>query len=97
MELKEIGPVSCAKVLGIIYAGIGLIAGVIVGFFAAVGTALGNGAEHVNPFVGSLLGVGAIVILPLLYGVLGALAGLIFSALYNVIARWVGGIQVTLQ
>jgi hypothetical protein len=29
--------------------------------------------------------------------VLGALAGLLFSALYNLIARWVGGIQVTLQ
>jgi hypothetical protein len=97
MELKEIGPVSCARVLGIFYGAIGLIAGVIVGFFAVVGVALGSGAEHVNPLVGSLFGVGAIVFLPLLYGTLGALGGLIFSAFYNVIARWVGGIQVTLQ
>ena len=42
MELKEIGPVSCAKVLGILYGGIGLIAGVIVGFFAVAGAALGQ-------------------------------------------------------
>jgi hypothetical protein len=97
MELKEIGPVSCAKVLGILYGGIGLIAGAIIGFFAAAGAALGSGTEHGNPLVGSLLGMGAIVFFPLLYGVLGALGGLIVSALYNVIARWVGGIQVTLQ
>jgi hypothetical protein len=97
MELREIGPVSCAKVLGIVYAVIGLVAGIIVGLIAAAGAALGNGAEHVNPLLGSLFGVGAVVFLPVMYGALGALAGLLFSALYNVIARWVGGIQVTLQ
>ena len=57
MELKEIGPASCAKVLGIFYAVIGLVAGIIVGFIAAAGVALGDGAEHVNPLVGSLFGV----------------------------------------
>ena len=97
MELKEIGPVSCAKVLGIFYGGIGLIAGAIIGFFAVAGAALGHGNNYGNPFLGSLFGMGAIVFLPVMYGVLGALAGLLFSALYNLIARWVGGIQVTLQ
>jgi hypothetical protein len=97
MELKEIGPVSCAKVLGIFYGGIGLIAGVIIGFFAVAGAALGHGNNYGNPLLGSLFGMGAIVFLPVMYGVLGALAGLLFSALYNLIARWVGGIQVTLQ
>jgi hypothetical protein len=97
MELKEIGPVSCAKVLGILYGGIGLIAGVIIGFLAVAGGALGHGNNYGNPFLGSLFGMGAIVFLPVMYGVLGALAGLLFSALYNLIARWVGGIQVTLQ
>jgi hypothetical protein len=97
MELRQIGPVSCARVLGIFYAAVGLIAGVIVACIAVAGVALGDGAEHVNPLVGSLFGVGAIVFLPLLYGTFGVLGGLIFSALYNVIARSVGGIQVTLQ
>ena len=97
MELKAIGPVSSAKVLGLFYAAIGLVAGVVVACVALAGAALGRGGEDVSPFLGSMFGVAAIVLLPVLYGVLGALGGLILSGLYNVIARRVGGIQVTLQ
>src|SRR3954447_8135711 len=97
MELKSIGPASTAKVLGVLYAAIGLIAGLVVAAIAVAGTALGGGFEDVNPMLGGMFGVGAIVLLPVLYGVLGALAGLIFSGVYNLIARLIGGIQVTLQ
>ena len=97
MELKAIGPVSSAKVLGLFYAAIGLVAGVVVACVALAGATLGRGGEDVSPFLGSMFGVAAIVLLPVLYGVLGALGGLILSGLYNVIARRVGGIQVTLQ
>ena len=97
MELKAIGPVSSAKVLGLFYAAIGLVAGVVVACIALAGAALGRGGEDVSPFLGSMFGVAAIVLLPVLYGVLGSLGGLILSSLYNVIARLVGGIQVTLQ
>ena len=98
MELKAIGPVSSAKVLGLFYAAtIGLVAGVVVACVALAGAALGRGGEDVSPFLGSMFGVAAIVLLPVLYGVLGALGGLILSGLYNVIARLVGAIQVTLQ
>jgi hypothetical protein len=97
MELKEIGPISCARVLGIFYGGIGLIAGAFIGVFALAGAALGHGGHYGNPVLGSLFGVGAIVLLPLLYGTLGMIGGLIVAAFYNAIARWVGGIQVTLQ
>ena len=97
MELKAIGPVSSARVLGLFYAAIGLVAGVVVACIALAGAALGRGGEDVSPFLGSMFGVAAIVLLPVLYGVLGALGGLILSGLYNVIARLVGGIQVTLQ
>jgi len=97
MELKSIGPASTAKVLGVLYAAIGLIAGLVVAVIAIAGTAFGGGFEDVNPMLGGMFGVGAIVLLPVLYGVLGALAGLIISGFYNVIARLIGGIQVTLQ
>ena len=97
MELKAIGPVSSAKVLGLFYAAIGLVAGVVVACIALAGAALGRGGEDVSPFLGSMFGVAAIVLLPVLYGVLGSLGGLILSSLYNAIARLVGGIQVTLQ
>ena len=97
MELKAIGAVSSAKVLGVFYSAIGLVAGVIVAVIALAGTALGNGSESMNPLLGGLFGASAIVLLPVLYGGLGALGGLLFASLYNVIARLVGGIQVTLQ
>jgi hypothetical protein len=97
MELKAIGAVSSAKVLGVFYTAIGLVAGVIVAAIGLTGAALGNASDGMNPMLGGLFSVGAILILPVLYGGVGALGGLIFSWLYNVIARLVGGIQVTLQ
>jgi hypothetical protein len=97
MELREIGPVSCAKVFALFYGAIGLIAGVIVAFVAAISTAVGGGVEQMSPLLGGVFGVGAILFLPVLYACFGAIGGLVFSALYNVIARAVGGIQVTLQ
>ena len=97
MELKAIGPVSSAKVLGVFYTAIGLIAGVIVAAIGLTGAVVGHASEGMNPMLSGLFSVGAIVVLPVLYGVMGALGGLIFSWLYNVIARLVGGIQVTLQ
>jgi hypothetical protein len=97
MELKEIGAVSSAKVLGVFYTAIRLIAGLIVAAIGLTGAALGNASDGMNPLLGGLFSVGAIVVLPVLYGIFGVLGGLIFSWLYNVIARLVGGIQVTLQ
>ena len=66
MELKEIGPVSSAKVMGILYAGIGLIAGVLFACVALAGAALGNGFECTNRFWSGMFGVGAIVVLAVL-------------------------------
>jgi hypothetical protein len=97
MELKAVGAVSSAKVLGVLYPAIGLIAGVIVAIIGIAGAALGNRSDSMNPVLGGLFSAGPVVLLPVLYGVFGALAGLIVSWLYNVIARLVGGIQVTLQ
>ena len=53
MELKEIGPVSSAKVMGILYAGIGLIAGVLFACVALTGAALGQRLESTNPLPGA--------------------------------------------
>jgi hypothetical protein len=97
MELQQIGPVSAAKVLGVFYAAIGLVAGAVAACIVLVGAAMGNGSEHSSSLFSGLFGVGAVVLFPILYGGLGALGGLIFCALYNVIARLVGGIQMTLR
>ncbi len=94
MVLRRIGPLSCAKIAGTLYAAIGLVFGIIValismagGFSSSASSAVGFG----------LVGVGAIVALPLLYGCLGFVATLIGAWLYNVVAGAVGGIELDLQ
>jgi hypothetical protein len=75
MELKAIGAVSSAKVLGVFYTAIGLIAGVIVAAFGLTSAALGSGSDSMNPMLGGLVSVSAILLLPVLYGVLGPWEG----------------------
>jgi hypothetical protein len=97
MTLRRIDALSCAKVVGALYAVLGLFAGGLFTLFALLGTALGTAREGPEALFGLLFGVGAVVLLPIMYGVLGFLAGLIGSALYNVAANVVGGIQVELS
>ncbi len=92
-EIKQVDPFSLAKVWGVLYAGIGLIAGLI---FAAVGSMMQQFApEEVGPF-GAMFGIGGLILFPLMYGFFGLLAGIIGGFLYNVVARWVGGIRIEL-
>ena len=51
MELKAIGAVSSAKVLGVFYTAIGLIAGVIVAAIGLTGAVLGHASEGMNPML----------------------------------------------
>lgn len=94
MELKSIGPLSCAKVAGILYAVFGLLFGALFSLMAMLGASLGNGEEAVPGF---LMGIGAIVILPIFYGVMGAISGLVGAFIYNLIARTAGGIKLEIS
>jgi hypothetical protein len=99
MILHRIGVLSCAKVLGATYAGMGLILGFffsLIGVLQATflgGTDLGNGAAA----FGFLFGIGAIAILPILYGILGFLAGALGAFIYNLVSGAVGGMELVLQ
>lgn len=94
MELKRIDPLSAGKVVGGIYAGLGLIVGAIFSLVSVLGVAFGGGDIVGN--VGLLFGAGAVVILPILNGVLGGLMVALMALLYNVAAGMVGGIRVEL-
>jgi uncharacterized membrane protein (DUF485 family) len=74
-----------AKVLGLLYGLMGLIA---LPFFLIV-TMLSPGEESV--------GVGFALALPILYGLLGFVFTAIGCALYNWVAGKVGGIEVSLD
>lgn len=97
MQLRRIGVASASKVVGALYAILGLIAGVFVACISLVSAGFIR-QEHPDmlPWFGSFFGVGAVVVLPIVYGVLGLVFGAIVSALYNAIAGLVGGIEVDL-
>jgi len=96
MIVRREGPLSVAKIAGMLYALIGLIAGACISLFAVVGGAA-LGSKDLPGGMSALFGVAAIVVLPIFYGGLGFIASLISAALYNLIASWVGGIELDLQ
>ena len=96
MVIKRVGPLSIAKLMGVMYLFIGLL---FAGFLTLVAT-IGRGfGVSPNPQFGamSFLGPLAFVVLPLLYGAMGFIVGLISGALYNVIAGWTGGVEIETQ
>ena len=95
MVLKRVGPMSIAKISGVLYAAIGLIIGAVVSLLALLGLAANMGGG--SNFMGVMLGVGAIVALPIFYGLIGFIGALISAGLYNLLARVVGGVQLELE
>lgn len=94
MVLRKVGPLSCAKISGVLYAALGLIFGF---FFSVISLVAGSlGGSDAGAF-GALFGVGAIILAPIFYGVMGFVFGGISAWLYNIIAGFVGGIEVDLD
>jgi hypothetical protein len=97
-QLRSVDAVSCAKVMGVLYAIFGLVMGIVFFLLFTVVGIFGSSSEfatHAGP-LGFVLGAGSIVFFPICYGILGAIAGLIGSALYNVVAKYTGGIEIEL-
>ena len=95
MVIKRVEPTSCAKVAGLVYAILGVVAGVIVALIPLFREFV-TGHPPRTAF-GTFLGAGAIVVFPILYGVAGFVTALISAWLYNLVAGWVGGVEVDIQ
>ena len=96
MVLRSIGVLACGKVLGILYALMGLIVGLVFALFSMAGVAANQqGGNVAIPFMA--FGAGMIVIFPVLYGVMGFIGGIIAAAIYNFIAATVGGLEFELE
>ncbi len=92
MVINRVGPISVAKVVGLLYAILGLVMGAIVSLVSALGGfSAGRGAP------GPFFGAAAVVFFPVAYGVVGFLMTLIITWLYNGLARLVGGIEIDLR
>src|SRR5262245_4716714 len=91
--VKRVGVFSVGKVVGVLYALVGLILGVLFSMLSLAGIATsGLNTGISSEFVG--VGVGVIVILPLLNGATGFIAGIILAAFYNMLESIIGGIEV---
>ncbi len=98
MVVRRIGAFSLGKVMGILYALLGLIFGAFFALFSLLGAAIGVANSQSSDAVASLLfGAGSVIFLPIFYGILGFVLGLITALLYNLVARMVGGIQIELE
>ena len=95
MIIRRIGPMSIARLSGMLYAVMGLVLGGIISLIALAG-GFASDTEGAAAF-GRLIGVGAVLVLPICYGLLGFVATLIAAWLYNVAAGVVGGIEVDIS
>jgi hypothetical protein len=91
--VKSVGVLSVAKIMGMIYACMGLIFAPFFLLIGLMGSAMG---QHNSPLAG-IFGIGFAILMPVFYGVLGFIAGLIGALLYNLFARWVGGFELELE
>lgn len=93
--IKHIDVLSAAKIMGIISAAFGLLAGLIFFAFGSLfGALLGSLSGHEGGGMAMAGGFMGIILLPILYGVFGFIAGLIQAFIYNIAAGFVGGIRI---
>ena len=98
MILKSIGVLSCGKMMGIVYAILGLVVGGFFALFSLAGVAFQqapDGNARMMPFMA--FGAAAVVILSILYGIIGFIGGIILALLYNAVASVVGGLELDFQ
>ncbi len=92
MIIKRIDSVSCAKIMGLLYAALGLLLGCLM----AIVLPLGRYASGVPwaPGTSGLFGVGIIIFFPITYGAIGFVLTWIAVSFYNILAGVVGGVKV---
>jgi hypothetical protein len=102
MVIRKIGVMSLAKLMAVMYAGIGLVLGVLYALFAVIGggAMMAMGGEEGAALGGGMMmgmGLAAVVIAPILYGIGGFIAGLISAFFFNLAAKYTGGLELEVQ
>ena len=96
MVLRSVGGLSAGKLMGLLYAVLGLIFGE---FFSLISLAAGaanmpQGGPGL-PMAGMV--IAAVIVMPIIYGIFGFIGGIISAAMYNLIAGFVGGIEMEFE
>ena len=100
MVIRRVGVLSVAKLMGVLYGGIGLLFGVLFALFCVIGGGAmlaGGGDAAVGGGAMLGMGIGALIFAPVFYGLAGFLGGALTGWLYNLAAGWVGGIEIETQ
>ena len=93
MVVTRVGPMSVARIAGVLYALMGLVFGGFVSL-ASIGGAMAGAANESGLGGMMALGAAAVFMFPIIYGFFGFLMTLIGAALYNVLAGVLGGIEI---
>ena len=102
IEIRKIDVWSMGK----IFAALGVIWGIIMGIFAAVGVLVGSstvGAMGMytfpgwTAFAGGLGSIAAFIIMIIVGAIGGLIAGIITAIIYNIAAGWTGGVKVKIK
>ena len=98
VEIRHLDLVSVFKVAFLLYATLGLVAGLLCSLmilaFGQLGSFLGDDAIPGLGYLTGIVGVLAVPALALMYGMLGSIVVTIAGALYNLAARLMGGVKM---
>ena len=102
MVIRKIGVMSLGKLMAVMYAGIGLLLGVLYALFAVVGggALMAMGGQSDAAFSGGMvigMGLAAVVVGPVFYGILGFIGGVISAFFFNLAAKYAGGLELEVQ
>ena len=92
-KIKSLGVLSVGKIMGILYAAMGLLIVPFFLLFSALGVLAG---ERASGF-GLAAAIVVTFFIPIFYGVIGFVGGVICAFLYNLVAERFGGIEIELQ
>ena len=95
-EIKKVDPTSLAKVMGVLYALLGVIIGLLFAAFGSLFNSLPMGEEDeaARSMISGFFGISSIIFFPIFYGIIGLIGGIITGFLYNLVAGWVGGVRI---
>ena len=101
LELKRVDIGSLFKVAFVLYAVLGLVAGLMAAMVFMMMGSLGElfADEHIPGF-GMLTGVAGMILVPVLsmfYGIMGSIVVTIVGLLYNFAAGRVGGLKIEFE
>jgi hypothetical protein len=94
MTIRRFGAFSVGKILGSLYAILGLLIGGVFSLLAVLG-GMASGQGGVGP--GMAFGAAAVIMFPLIYGAIGFVGGILAAVIYNSLASILGGIEIELE